>query len=107
MIKKGTLRAVLGIELPDSADMIIVRYTLVIKSSKDKRERYKARNVANGHFNHHEELLSTWSTDHTINFSTYEISDSEDQRLSHKGCRRKTRIHEIRQTTHHESCSRI
>ena len=49
LISRGTLRAVLGTELPDCANLITARYVLDIKSDEDKKERYKAIYDAGGH----------------------------------------------------------
>ena len=43
LINRGTFRAVLRTEFPNGANMITVRYVLVIKSEEDNGDRYKAR----------------------------------------------------------------
>ena len=49
LFNRSTFRAVLKVELPDGANLIITIYILAIKSDKDKEDRYKARYVADGH----------------------------------------------------------
>ena len=46
---RGTFRAVLKAELPDSVNVITARYVFAIKTDEDKEEWYKARYLAGGY----------------------------------------------------------
>ena len=50
LISRGKYRAVRITELPDGSKMTTAMYVLVIKSSKDKEDKYEARYVAGVHF---------------------------------------------------------
>ena len=62
---KGTYKVIIKKELPDSANALVVRFVLAIKSRADGKIKFKARYVIVGRVRHPKTILSAQCTSNT------------------------------------------